>query len=151
MANVYQASADDLEDLAVLFNEYRMFYKQESDLEGTRVFLSERLALKESILFIARDESGQAMGFTQLYPSFSSVSMQRMFILNDLYVKPVCRKQGAAAKLLEAAREYASALQVKGLELSTAKDNLTAQRLYEQSGYEKDTEFEHYFLSLVQR
>lgn len=147
--NVYQASIHDLEDIAVLFNEYRIFYMQESDLEGARHFLSDRFALSESVIFVARDpKTSQALGFTQLYPSFSSVSMQRLFILNDLFVVKEFRKQGAAQQLLEAARSYASVNKAKGLELSTAKDNISAKGLYEQFGYKKDIDFDHYFLRL---
>ncbi|MWV43294.1 GNAT family N-acetyltransferase [Paenibacillus sp. HJL G12] len=147
--HVCQASVSDLEDIAALFDEYRMFYMQESDLEGAWSFLSERMALAESVLFVARNqETNQAVGFAQLYPSFSSVSMQRLFILNDLFVLHKYRKQGAARLMLEAARTYAVDMKVKGLELSTSKDNDTAQRLYEQFGYEKDLEFDHYFLRL---
>ncbi len=149
MIDVFQATADKLEDLAHLFNEYRIFYKQASDVDGARSFLSERLNLNESVIFIAVDDTtGQAAGFTQLYPSFSSVSMQRLFILNDLYVRKEFRGQGAGRRLLEAARGYAASLGAKGLELSTAKDNVMAQSLYEQFGYEKETEFYHYFLGL---
>ncbi|MCJ8010894.1 GNAT family N-acetyltransferase [Paenibacillus sp. KQZ6P-2] len=147
--DVYRATANDLDDIAVLFNDYRIFYMQESDLEGARSFLTERFTKKESVLFVARErDTNQAVGFTQLYPSFSSVSMQRLFILNDLFVAQEFRQQGTARRLLEAARDYASGLKVKGLELSTAKDNFTAQRLYEQFGFEKDLEFVHYFLRL---
>nr|WP_280521129.1 GNAT family N-acetyltransferase [Paenibacillus mangrovi] len=149
MIDVYRATANDLDDIAVLFNDYRIFYMQESDLEGARSFLTERFTKKESVLFVARErDTNQAVGFTQLYPSFSSVSMQRLFILNDLFVAQEFRQQGTARRLLEAARDYASGLKVKGLELSTAKDNFTAQRLYEQFGFEKDLEFVHYFLRL---
>nr|WP_212980849.1 GNAT family N-acetyltransferase [Paenibacillus azoreducens] len=149
MITIYQATVNDLEELSVLFNEYRIFYEQASDLEGAKNFLFERLAHRESVIFAARDqEANRAVGFTQLYPSFSSVSMQRLLILNDLFVLPESRKQGAAQQLLDAARKYASAIQAKGLELSTASDNANAQRLYERLGYKKDTEFLHYFLSL---
>ncbi|MGZ7440472.1 GNAT family N-acetyltransferase [Paenibacillus sp. TH7-28] len=147
--SIKQAGQEDLEGLAVLFNEYRIFYEQTSDMEGATRFLSERLSRNESVVFLAVDQVNQTpVGFTQLYPSFSSISMNRLWVLNDLYVREEYRKQGAGKLLLEAARTYALQTNAKGLELSTAIANERAQRLYEKSGYIKDTEFYHYFLTL---
>lgn len=147
--SIKQAGPEDLEELAVLFNEYRIFYEQASDMEGAKHFLSERLSRNESVVFLAVDQVNQTpVGFTQLYPSFSSISMKRLWVLNDLYVREEYRKQGAAKLLLEAAKTYGLQTNAKGLELSTAITNERAQRLYEKSGYIKDTEFYHFFLTL---
>ncbi len=146
---VYEAELGHLEQSARLFDEYRLFYEQASDLDGARQFLEERLSRRESVVFLAVDPlNGKAVGFTQLYPSFSSISMKRVWILNDLYVQEEYRNQGAAKLMLEAAKSHALRTNAKGLELSTAMNNARAQRLYEQNGYERDTEFYHYFLSL---
>lgn len=146
---VRQAGPGDLEPLARLFDEYRIFYEQAADMEGARRFLEERLSRRESVVFLAAEPvSGNLSGFTQLYPSFSSISMKRVWILNDLYVREEYRNQGAAKLLLEAAKSHARQTEAKGLELSTAMTNTRAQRLYEKSGYERDTGFYHYFLSL---
>ncbi|NHN33387.1 GNAT family N-acetyltransferase [Paenibacillus agricola] len=144
-----QATLEDLEDLSILFNEYRIFYKQESDLEGAKRFLFERFEHRDAVIFIAKDnEMNKAIGFTQLYPSFSSVSMKRSWILNDLYVADTYRKRGAAQLLLEAAELFAKYTKAKGLGLSTAIDNEQAQRIYERNGYKKNTDFYHYYLTL---
>lgn len=146
---VKQATVDHLDEVASLFNEYRMFYEQESDLEGAKRYLSERYENEESIIFIAIDISnGDIIGFTQLYPSFSSISMKRSWILNDLYIGEEYRRRGAAKLLLDAAREHAERTNAKGLGLSTAMTNHNAQRLYEMIGYKKDTDFYHYYLSI---
>ncbi|GAB6926292.1 GNAT family N-acetyltransferase [Paenibacillus sp. JCM 10914] len=146
---VSQATIHDLDELVHLFDEYRVFYKQASDMEHARKFLMDRLEHKESIIFIAKDmERNIAIGFTQLYPSFSSISMQRSWILNDLYVLDEHRGLGAARLLLESAKEYARVTEAKGLDLSTASDNVRAQRIYEQFGFKKDEEFFHYYLTL---
>lgn len=93
--SIKQAGPEDLEALAALFNEYRIFYEQASDMEGATRFLSERLSRNESVVFLAIDEADQTpVGFTQLYPSFSSISMKRLWVLNDLYVREEYRKQG---------------------------------------------------------
>ncbi|QYR24045.1 GNAT family N-acetyltransferase [Paenibacillus sp. sptzw28] len=147
--HVTQATIEDVEDIAHLFNEYRIFYNQESDLVAARSFLSDRFEHSESILFIAKDTVlNKAIGFTQLYPSFSSISMKRSWILNDLYVIDAYRRRGAAQLLLDAVKTYAKQTKAKGIGLSTAIDNERAQRIYERNGYERDNEFFHYYLSL---
>jgi ribosomal protein S18 acetylase RimI-like enzyme len=146
---VLQATIDDLEQLAFLFNEYRIFYKQESDVEKARVFLFDQIENRESVIFVVKDcERNIAIGFTQLYPSFSSISMKRSLILNDLYVLEAYRGRGAAQRLLEAARDYAKQTNAKGLSLSTAIDNVIAQKIYERNGYERDNEFYNYYLTI---
>lgn len=145
---VYQATLADLKGVSNLFNLYRMFYKQPSNLNGAELFISERLKNEESVIFVTVDQ-GKYLGFTQLYPSFSSVSMKRTWILNDLYVHEEARKKGVAQKLLEAAKEYALSTGAKSLELQTAPDNKDAQRLYEKNGYKADSSFFNYSLNLV--
>lgn len=144
-----KATIDDLEELVLLFNAYRNFYNQESDMEKARSFLSDRFKHDDSVIFVVKDvQLNQTIGFTQLYPSFSSISMQRSWILNDLYVAEESRGRGAAQVLLDTAREYAKQTNAKGLSLSTALHNETAQKIYERNGYKKDEAYFHYFLSL---
>ncbi len=142
---IVRATLDDLPLLLPLFDGYRQFYKQPSNLEAARLFLTARLEENSSVIFLAlrTDEQGerQACGFTQLYPSFSSVSLKPLWILNDLFVAPEVRRSGAGRALLERAREFAAETQAKGLTLSTAVDNSTAQALYEAAGWKRDEEF----------
>ncbi|RUS47956.1 GNAT family N-acetyltransferase [Cohnella sp. AR92] len=146
---VRQATVADVEEAAALFDEYRVWYGQASDLEGARRFLLDRFERSESVLYVAVDKAeNQYVGFTQLYPSFSSISMKRTWVLNDLFVRKEHRQRGAASLLLQTAKEHAERTRAKGLELSTALDNVRAQRLYESKGYKRDEEFYHYFLSL---
>jgi GNAT superfamily N-acetyltransferase len=138
-----RAELDDLDVLAPLFDAYRRFYGQPSDLAGTRTFLADRFKRGESVIFLAVVD-GAIVGFTQLYPSFSSVSMKRLWVLNDLFVTPDARKSGAGRALLERAERWAAETGAKGLTLSTQLTNLGAQRLYEACGWTKDDEFVHY-------
>lgn len=139
-----QAGAEDLAQLAKLFNEYRVYYGQASDVEAGAAFLAERLERKESVVFLALTPEGEAAGFTQLYPSFSSVSARRLWILNDLYVGEAYRGAGAATQLMREAENFARVTGAKGLTLTTRKDNLTAQRLYEGLGYVREETFYTY-------
>lgn len=144
---VIRAGLEHLEALALLFDGYRQFYKQESDLTGVRAFLEARLQREESVVFLAL-EGTDASGFTQLYPSFSSVSMARLWILNDLFVAPGARGKGVGEALLARAAGFARETGAVGLQLETAADNFTAQRLYKRCGWKRDTEFYTYVFSV---
>jgi len=143
---VKRAGPGDLDAVAPLFDGYRQFYGQRSDPAAARTFLAERLARDESVIFLAVAEDGEALGFTQLYASFSSVSLRRLWILNDLFVDPGVRRGGVGRRLLERAREWAVETDTKGLTLATAVTNRAAQSLYESCGWRRDDEFQHYYL-----
>jgi len=140
---IVRATLSNLEQLIPLFDGYRMFYKQDSNSEAARVFLIERLQKKDSVIFLATASDGIGLGFTQLYPSFSSVSMQRLYILNDLFVSSEARKRGIGEALMKTAKQFAISEGAKGLTLETAIDN-TAQKLYQRLGWKKDTDVNHY-------
>ena len=142
---ILQAGLAELELLAPLFDQYRQFYRQQSDLNRARSFLRERMERGESIVYLAVLHDSP-VGFVQLYPSFSSTSTQRLWILNDLFVAPSARRTGVAKALMERARQLAITTEAKGLALATWIDNAPARRLYEELGYVKDTEFCHYLL-----
>ncbi len=145
---IFQATIEDLEGMSNLFNLYRMFYQQESDIEGAKTYIKKRLVNEDSVIFVVRDREVY-VGFTQLYPTFSSVSMKRTWILNDLYVDKTARKKGVGEMLLQKAKDYAIETGAKSISLSTAIDNYAAQRLYEKSGYTKDSQFYQYELNLI--
>jgi len=148
---IIRAKPEHTKLVVPLFDAYRQFYKQKSDLAAARRFLSERLKKDQSVIFLALDGVGRsknAIGFTQLYPSFSSSSMRRLWILNDLFVVPGVRKQGVGEALMERARQLAVQTKADGLTLETATDNYTAQRLYEKLGYKKDEVYFRYNLAL---
>ncbi len=144
---VSRARLSDLEGLVELFNSYRMFYRQMPDRVGARQYLEDRLSHDESVIFIATHHE-EYVGFTQLYPSFSSVYMERIWKLNDLYVSCQDRNLGAGQMLLDAAKAHAQQTHAKSLILETDWDNVLAQALYERNGYIKESKVFHYTLSL---
>lgn len=146
-AHVRRAAMADTEMVAPLFDAYRQFYQQVSDLPLALAFIGERLSLNESVIFVAEDEQRRALGFVQLYPSFTSVGARRLWILNDLFVVPAGRGQGVGQALLNAAKDHGIETGAKRLELSTAHGN-PAQKLYESLGYVRDQAFYHYSLAL---
>ncbi|WP_405252161.1 GNAT family N-acetyltransferase [Dokdonia sp. Asnod3-C12] len=143
--HIRKATLQDLDIITPLFDGYRQFYRQASDLEGAGVFLTERLTHNESTILIAfhDKEETEAVGFTQLYPLFSSVSMERMLLLNDLYITPIHRGKGIGTLLINSAKELCVSLQQKGIVLQTETTN-PAQQLYERLGFNKDPDL-HYF------
>lgn len=145
---IRRASFHDLDALVPLFDAYRRFYGQPADEPGARAFLTERLRLEESTVLLARDAQGRALGFTQLYPLFSSVRMARTWLLNDLFVAAEARRQGVAKALLQAAATQARNRGAASLSLSTAHDNLSAQALYESLGWQRELAFRQYRLAL---
>lgn len=148
MMQVQIADILALEEVVPLFDQYRVFYGKTSDLEAARRFLSERMINQQSVILLARDAAGKAVGFSQLYPIFSSLSMRKKFILNDLFVLPEARKTGVGAALLDQAKLVARACGAVGLTLSTAVDNHTAQQLYRSNGWEQDKDFISFEFSL---
>ena len=139
--DVRQAVLADLEDIAALFDDYRQFQKQPADLDAARAFLRARFDHGESVLFIAR-AAGTPAGFAQLYPSFSSVALARVFVLNDLFVNAAGRRRGVASALLAAAERHAWALGAARVTLNVAKDNTVGQQLYEARGWKRDQRYD---------
>ena len=144
---VHTATLADLEDLVTLFDAYRVWYRKPSDVAAARAFLQARLANQESVIFLAKDHD-QAAGFVQLYPSFTSLGMKRLWVLNDLYVAPEFRKQGVGTALLERAQKLGQETDASSLMLETEVNNHSAKALYEKLGFEKSTEYEVYYLGL---
>lgn len=144
---IRQAVFTDLETLSVLLDDYRRFYGRTSDTAAARVFLQARFEHGQSVAFLAHD-GATPVGFTQLYPSFSSVSLARVFILNDLFVAPTHRRAGIATLLLDAAANYAQATGAVRLSLNTDVKNTTAQALYEAKGWKRDQKYFAFHLAL---
>lgn len=147
--SIRQAGPADVDLVAPLFDAYRQFYEQPSDLPLARAFIAERLARAESVIFLA-ERGGRAVGFVQLYPVFSSTTARprRLWLLNDLYVAPEARQGGAGRALMARARRLAEETDASGLELVTARTNTIGQRLYESEGYRRDDAFLRYELGL---
>jgi GNAT superfamily N-acetyltransferase len=145
---VRQATIFDLDLAASLFDAYRQFYRKPGDLDLARRFLLERFQHNESIIFLAVEPDGSAVGFTQLFPSFSSVSAARILILNDLFVQPEARRKRVGSLLLAAAARFGRSIGAVRLTLSTEVTNESAQALYEREGWRRQTDFYVYDLAL---
>jgi ribosomal protein S18 acetylase RimI-like enzyme len=138
------ATLDDVGKVASLFDAYRQFYEQQPDLQRAAVFIHRRITRNESIILFAENDQQQAIGFCQMYPSFCSVIAARIYVLYDLFTKPEARKSGIGAALLNAANQHAKDNGVARIDLTTAKNNFTAQSLYESLGWVRDEIFYTY-------
>lgn len=146
--NIEKISVEQLDDLVPLFDQYMVFYKQDSAPTKYRDYLKERLSHGEATVFIAYIDN-QPVGFVLNYHTFSSVSLARVIVLNDLFISASHRKHGIANKLIENVIELAKVSHSVRIDLGTAIDNYTAQALYEKIGFVKDTEFFSYSLSVA--
>jgi len=144
---IRQAVFADLEVVSKLLDDYRRFYGRASDIKAARAFLQSRFEHGQSVVFMALD-GATPVGFTQLYPSFSSVSLARVFILNDLFVAESHRRAGVGTRLLDAASRYARAMGAVRLSLNTDVRNTSAQALYEAKGWKRDQEYFAFHLVL---
>ena len=135
--STHRAKPADLDALVPLFDAYRQFYDQSSDLERAREWLRSRLRFGESVVLVAMRD-GAMVGFTQLYPMYSSVRTARTWILNDLYVDANVRRSGVGRALLEAASAFAREDGAKGISLETTQDNEPARGLYRAAGWNED-------------
>jgi GNAT superfamily N-acetyltransferase len=142
---IIQASHEDIAILAPLFDAYRVFYEKASDLDSARKYLWERISNLESVIFLAMDGE-QGLGFTQLYPTFESLQMKRLWILYDLYVTPSARRRGVGRALMDRASNFAQATGAIRMTLTTAIENKPAQALYESQGWIRDVDFYYYEL-----
>jgi ribosomal protein S18 acetylase RimI-like enzyme len=144
MEIVHVTTDEQVRLAAALFDQYRVFYGEISDLEASYRFLRERWIAGESVVFLAIGADGEATGFVNLYPFFLSGAMRRFWVLNDLFVKPSGRRRGTARALMQRAERHALETGSAGLTLSTAIDNVKAQALYESEGYVRDSLFFYY-------
>ena len=142
--HILTADGSHLDLVAPLFDAYRQFYHQPADLGAARAYLAARLARGESVIFLALLKAGSASipaGFTQLYPSFSSISLRPVWILYDLFVAPEARRRGVGRALLVHARAFAEGTGAGEMTLQTAHDNAPAQALYTALGWVRDDDY----------
>ncbi|VVQ12359.1 hypothetical protein PS918_05457 [Pseudomonas fluorescens] len=146
---IIQATLEHLDLLTPLFVKYREFYGSLPYPDSSRAFLEKRLRRKESVIYLAlADDDDKLMGFCQLYPSFSSLSLKRVWILNDIYVAEDARRQLVADHLIRTAKKMAKETNAVRMRVSTSSNNEVAQKTYESIGFREDTEFKNYVLPI---
>ena len=142
---IIQATLEHLDELVPLFEAYRIFYKKRANELKTRQFLTERILKQESIVYLIFTEGGQAVGFTQLYPTFSSIRLGRLWLLNDIYVVPEMRSKGYSIALIEHVKDMARKTGAVGVVLQTDVTNDIGNKLYPRTGFELDSASCNYY------
>ncbi len=143
-----KAEIKDLDNLSVLFDNYRIFYRKETDIESAQNFLKDRISKNDSEIFVAENTEHQLVRFVQLYPLFSSVRMKKLWLLNDLFVNYDYRKKGISLGLIDKAKELVEKSGACGMYLETEKSNLVGNNLYPKAGFElnNDSNFYEWYL-----
>lgn len=148
---IVQATLEHLDQLTPLFIKYRELFGQVAYPESSRKFLSTRISRKESVIYLAMpDDEERILGFCQLYPSYSSLSLKRVWILNDIYVCEDARRQLVGDHLIQAAKKMAKETQAIRMRASSSINNDVAHKLYESLGFVEDHEFKNFILPISQ-
>ncbi|MBL7977682.1 MAG: GNAT family N-acetyltransferase [Bacteroidetes Order II. Incertae sedis bacterium] len=142
---IRKSTLKDVDSVGQLFDLYRVFYEKESDIETAKRFITERMEQTDSEIYLAETSEGRAVGFTQLYPLFSSTRMKRLWLLNDLYVEKSFRGKGISKALIESAKQLAVRTNACGLLLETAITNTVGHQLYPSTGFEIQSDSNFYF------
>ena len=147
---IRKATLEDLDQLTSLFDKYVVFYKKPSNYQKHKAYLKERLENNEATVFLAFDDNNQeeAIGFTLIYITFSSLALNKILILNDLYVNSTVRKNGIGEKLILQTVALAKELGSNLIRLRTAKNNHVAQGLYHKMGFIRDEILYNYDLTI---
>lgn len=141
---VRESKTEDVEQLAELFDSYRVWYGKKTDKVGAKNFLSERIKNNESTIYVCENSEAKLVGFVQLYPLFSSTRMKKLWLLNDLFVYADFRGQGVSIQLIERAKKLAKETTACGLILETEKSNTIGNNLYPKTGFELNTDSNFY-------
>jgi ribosomal protein S18 acetylase RimI-like enzyme len=141
---VREAIPEDLPQLSVLFDAYRVFYRKPSDLAAANLFIKDRLLKKDSEIYVSENQEGSLTGFVQLYPLFSSTKMKRLWLLNDLYVNKSFRGLGVSIQLIDRTKQLVKESDACGMFLETEISNTIGNSLYPKAGFELNTVSNYY-------
>jgi len=142
---VRQATIQDIPRLVPVFDCYREHFGQQKNSSAAAKFLFEKFEHRESVIFIA-EEQNEIIGFAQLYPTFSSLTLQRVWILNDFFISGQYRQRRIGEQLFSAVKEFSLVTRAKGIELTAQHTNNKAWQFWERQGFILDEEFRSYFL-----
>jgi GNAT superfamily N-acetyltransferase len=142
---------DDLPDLLPLMRGYCDFYEvapaDEALLAMSRVLIED--PERQGLQLIARDDDGQAVGFATIFWTWSTLSADRLGVMNDLFVSQDARGGGVADALIAACADQCRDRGVPDLAWQTAKTNARAQVVYERVGATRDDRWLDYSLSVA--
>ncbi|MCH5719523.1 GNAT family N-acetyltransferase [Niabella hibiscisoli] len=141
---IRKATLEDLDETADLFNQYRIFYRQQPDFEKGRLFLKDRFLNSESDIFLAV-VAGKPVGFVQLYKLFHYIKLQKQWLLSDLFVHPDFRGKNLSIALINRSKQWCEETGACGLMLETEKTNDIGNSLYPRCGFQYDALHNYYY------
>lgn len=144
MIYIREFQSEYIDAVVNLFDAYRLFYKMDSNKVLAKKFLLERIANKESVIFVSENEVAVLTGFVQLYPIFSTTRLKRLWLLNDLFVDLAERGKGISKKLIQQAQKLCVETEGCGLILETAKSNVIGNLLYSATDFLLDENHNYY-------
>jgi GNAT superfamily N-acetyltransferase len=144
---IRHATIQDLPKIVPLFDSYREYFNQPKNPVEVEKFLFDKFERLESVIFLAEHQN-EIIGFAQLYPIFSSLSLKRVWLLNDFFVSEAYRKNGVGKKLFAQVKDYTYLTKSKGIELSVEHSNSKAWEFWERQGFKLDEEFRYYFYKI---
>nr|WP_263323282.1 GNAT family N-acetyltransferase [Neobacillus sp. Marseille-Q6967] len=140
-----QATIQDLGRIIPIFDSYREYFGQPKNPEAVERFLFQKFERLESIIYIAEQDS-EVIGIAQLYPVFSSLTLERVWLLNDFFISEQYRNRAVGTMLFNKVKEFSSLTKAKGIELTVEHVNQKAWQFWERQGFKLDEEFRSYFL-----
>lgn len=141
---IIQLTHEHLDSFIDVLVEYREFCGMPARAETCRIFFTNRLLENNAKTFIALSDANEVMGFVNLYPCFSTLALEKIWILNDLAVSSKFQRLGIAGQLIEEAMAFAQGTGAARIELKTQIDNTGAQKLYSHLGFTVDKDHVYY-------
>jgi ribosomal protein S18 acetylase RimI-like enzyme len=122
-----------------LFEGYSEFYQSQlTDERALRVWswiIDKNHPLGGAV---ALNDDGEMIGFVHYREVPRTLTASRGLFLDDLFVAQESRQTGAGRALVEFTKDYARQKKLNRVQLVTAADNETAQRLYDEVGTRTD-------------
>jgi GNAT superfamily N-acetyltransferase len=140
----------DLDELLPLMRGYCEFYEVAPSDEAL-LAMSRRLIADpelEGLQLIARDGDGAAIGFATIFWTWSTLSAQRLGVMNDLFVSEAARGGGHADALIAECVQRCRDRGATELAWQTARTNERAQAVYDRVGATRDDRWLDYSLGV---
>jgi ribosomal protein S18 acetylase RimI-like enzyme len=139
------ATENDLSTVLPLMRAYCDFYEVSPSDDGLEAMARALIQAAEAdgMLLVARDGNGTPIGFATVGWKWASTRGARIAVMEDLFVAPDARGQGAADALIRACADRARRHGAPVLTWITAPDNRRAQAVYNRSGAAAGTWLEY--------
>ena len=139
MLEIQKLSLKNLTDMNDMFSLYQEFYEIDEkniDKESNINFFKEILKNYNSGKMFVSYIDWKPVGMITLYYTYSSLSKQKVWILNDLYLLDKYRGKWYWKEMIKYSMNFFKEQWIKKMTLETHTDNIWAQKLYDSLGWE---------------